>query len=83
MVSNNKQYFTYTRTYSFIELLYNGLLNTINDITNVIINYVRSGRQTEAHLEEVGLYFVSICNCISIYRLFVHWFPNRTAFYLL
>ena len=41
MVSNNKQYFTYTRTYSFIELLYNGLLNTINDITNVIINYVR------------------------------------------
>ena len=62
-----------------LSILDHSLLDAIHDIAHIIIADVRSGRQTEANLEDRLRHPVDISRSILIYRLPVHRFPYRTA----
>ena len=51
------------------------LFNALRYIAHVIIGHIRTGRQTEADLEELFLHTIGINIVLCIYRLLVHWLP--------
>lgn len=56
-------------------LFLNCVLNTLHNVPYILILHIRTGREAEAHLEEIFLEAVRIYRSASIHGLFVHGFP--------
>ena len=55
-----------------------GRLDCLDDVADVVVGDVRSGREAEAYGEERLADTVDVCGRITVDRLFVHRLPERT-----
>ena len=58
----------------------NAVLDLLNYVADMLVGHPRTGRQTDAHLEQFLAHTVDVSRITSVHRLFVHRLPQRTRF---
>ena len=61
-------------------LFYNGIVDMLRDVLEVVVAHPGAGRETQPATEEVVGYAVDVGGSIGVERLAVHRFPEGTAF---